>query len=51
MLVTLENNQLFSKLGNQNAIPIFGNHRLFFPKVVDAELEFTKNDARAGRPR
>jgi len=50
MLVTLENNQLFSKLGNQNAIPIFAeSETMFFPKVVDAELEFTKNDAQ-GRP-
>ena len=50
MLVTLENNQLFSKLGNQNAIPIFAESQtMFFPKVVDAELEFTKNDDQ-GRP-
>ena len=43
MLVTLENNQLFSKLGNQNAIPIFAeSETMFFPKVVDAELEFTE---------
>jgi hypothetical protein len=50
MLVTLENNQLFSKLGNQQAIPIFAESRtMFFPKVVDAELEFTKDDEQ-GRP-
>ena len=50
MLVTLENNQLYSKLGNQNAIPIFAESQtMFFPKVVDAELEFTKDDAQ-GRP-
>ena len=50
MLVTLENNQLFCKLGNQNAIPIFPESQtMFFPKVVDAELEFTKDDAQ-GKP-
>jgi hypothetical protein len=50
MLITLENNQLFSKLGNQQAIPIFPESRtMFFPKVVNAELEFTKDDDR-GRP-
>jgi CubicO group peptidase (beta-lactamase class C family) len=50
MLVTLENNQLYSKLGKQNAIPIFAESQtMFFPKVVDAELEFTKNDEQ-GRP-
>jgi hypothetical protein len=50
MLITLDNNQLFSKLGNQQAIPIFPESKtMFFPKVVDAELEFTKDDDR-GRP-
>jgi CubicO group peptidase (beta-lactamase class C family) len=50
MLITLENNQLFSKLGNQSAIPIFAESQtMFFPKVVDAELEFTKDDEQ-GRP-
>jgi CubicO group peptidase (beta-lactamase class C family) len=50
MLITLEGNQLFSKLGNQQPIPIFPESRtMFFPKVVNAELEFTKDDDR-GRP-
>jgi CubicO group peptidase (beta-lactamase class C family) len=50
MLITLDNNQLFSKLGNQQAIPIFPESKtMFFPKVVDAELEFTKDDDQ-GRP-
>ena len=50
MLITLENNQLFSKLGNQQAIAIYPESKnMFFPKVVDAELEFTKDDA-AGKP-
>ena len=50
MLITLENNQLFSKMGNQQAIPIFAESKtMFFPKVVNAELEFAKDDER-GRP-
>jgi CubicO group peptidase (beta-lactamase class C family) len=50
MLVTVENNQLFSKLGNQQAIPIYPESKtMFFPKVVDAELEFAKDDEK-GRP-
>jgi hypothetical protein len=50
MLVTLEDKQLFSKLGNQQAIPIFPESpTMFFVKVVDAELEFVKDDAQ-GRP-
>src|SRR5690348_2058541 len=43
MLITLEGNQLLSRLGNQQAIPIFPESKtLFFPKVVNAQLEFTK---------
>lgn len=50
MLITLENNQLMSKLGNQGAIPIFPESKtMFFPKVVNAELEFARDDDR-GRP-
>ncbi|HLK69949.1 MAG TPA: serine hydrolase [Bryobacteraceae bacterium] len=50
MLVTLENGQLLSKLGPQQAIPIFAKSQtVFFPKVVDAELEFAKIDDQ-GRP-
>jgi hypothetical protein len=50
MVVTLENNQLLSRLDNQRAIPIFPESpTMFFLKVVDAELEFTRNDDR-GRP-
>ena len=50
MLVTLENNQLFTKLGNQQAIPIYPESKtMFFPKVVDAEIEFGKDDDK-GRP-
>jgi CubicO group peptidase (beta-lactamase class C family) len=50
MLVTLENSQLFSKLGNQQAIQILPESpTMFFPKGVDAELEFGKDDDQ-GRP-
>ena len=46
MLITLENNQLFGKLGNQAAIPIFPeSETMFFLKVVDAQIEFPKDDA------
>jgi len=42
MLITLENNQLFSRLGNQQAVPIFPeSETMFFLKVVDAQLEFS----------
>lgn len=44
MLITLEGNQLVSKLGNQQPVPIFpSSETMFFTKVVDAELEFSKD--------
>lgn len=50
VLITLENNQLFSKLGIQPAIAIFPESKtMFFPKVIDAEIEFAKDDDQ-GRP-
>jgi hypothetical protein len=50
MAITLDGNQLLSKLGNQNAIPIFAeSETMFFPKVVNAKLEFGGKDAQ-GRP-
>ena len=50
MLITLENGQLFSKLGNQQPIAIFPESKtMFFPKVLNAEFEFAKDDDR-GRP-
>lgn len=50
MLITLENQQLYSKLGNQPVLPIFPESPTrFFPKVVDAQLEFSQDDNR-GRP-
>ena len=46
LLITLEGNQLVSKLGNQAAVPIFPeSDTMFFLKVVDAQLEFPKTDA------
>jgi CubicO group peptidase (beta-lactamase class C family) len=50
MLVTLEGNQLLTRLGNQQALPIFPqSETMFFAKVVDAKIEFAKPDA-AGVP-
>jgi len=46
MLITLEGNQLVSKLGNQPPVPIFAeSETVFFAKVVDAQIEFPKDDA------
>jgi len=46
MLITLDNNQLISQLTNQGPIPIFPqSETTFFPKVVDAQLEFSGSDA------
>src|SRR6266446_4041267 len=46
MLITLEGNQLISKLGNQGPVPIFPeSETIFFAKVVDAQIEFLKVDA------
>jgi CubicO group peptidase (beta-lactamase class C family) len=50
ILVTLEGSQLLTKLGNQQAIPIFPeSETIFFAKVVDAKIEFAKPNA-AGVP-
>jgi len=46
MLITVENNQLISQLTHQGPAPLFAESETkFFPKVVDAELEFSGNDA------
>jgi CubicO group peptidase (beta-lactamase class C family) len=46
MLITLENNQLSEKLGNQPAFPIFSqSENTFFLKVVDAQIEFPKDES------
>jgi CubicO group peptidase (beta-lactamase class C family) len=42
MLVTLDNNRLSGKLGNQPALPMFPESQtMFFLKEVDAQIEFT----------
>ena len=43
MLITLEGNQLISKLGPQQPVPVFPeSETVFFAKVVDAQIEFPK---------
>ena len=50
MLVTVENNQVSAKLGNQPPLPIFPESKtMFFAKAVNAKIEFAKDDAQ-GRP-
>jgi CubicO group peptidase (beta-lactamase class C family) len=50
MLITLDNNQLSSQLTNQGPLLIFPrSETMFFLKTVDAEIEFSGNDAQ-GRP-
>jgi hypothetical protein len=47
LLITLENNQLFSQLTGQAAFPIFPeSETMFFLKVVDSQIEFPKEDIR-----
>src|SRR5215471_3639165 len=49
MLIALDGNQLTSKLGPQPPLPIFAqSETVFFAKVVDAQIEFPKDD---GSPR
>jgi hypothetical protein len=45
MLIALDGSQLTSKLGMQPAVPIFPqSETVFFLKVVDAQIEFPKDD-------
>ena len=45
MLVTLDGNQLLTRLGNQQPVQIFPQSAtMFFAKVVDAQIEFAKMD-------
>jgi CubicO group peptidase (beta-lactamase class C family) len=45
IVVTLENGQLMSQATNQSKFPIFPeSETMFFLKVVDAEIEFAKNE-------
>jgi CubicO group peptidase (beta-lactamase class C family) len=44
MYVTLDGSQLYTKLDTQPAIPIYPeSEAMFFPKAVDAEIEFVKS--------
>jgi len=44
-LITLEGNQLSTKLGNQQALPIYAQSETkFFLKAVDAQVEFSGDD-------
>ncbi|MFI5311149.1 MAG: serine hydrolase [Gemmatimonadales bacterium] len=50
MVITQEGSQLLARLGTQPANPIYPlSATVFFLKVVDAEIEFAKNDSQ-GRP-
>jgi len=43
MLITVEGNQLISKLGAQQPVPLFAeSETMFFAKVVNAQIEFPK---------
>jgi hypothetical protein len=44
-VVTLEGEQLITQITGQPKVPIFAeSETIFFPKVVDAEIEFFKNE-------
>ncbi len=45
MMITMENGQLFPQLSGQGKLPVFAkSETVFFPKVVDAEIEFGKDE-------
>lgn len=45
MMITLAGGQLMSQMSGQGKIPLFAkSETTFFPKVVDAEIEFGKDD-------
>jgi CubicO group peptidase (beta-lactamase class C family) len=49
MMITLEGSQLISQVSGQGKVPLFATSETkFFPKVVDAEIEFGKDDKGAG---
>jgi hypothetical protein len=46
MTITMSGEQLMSRLGDQDALPIFAEaNDKFFPKAVDAEMEFVKDSS------
>ena len=45
MMIRLEDGQLISQMSGQGKVPLFAtSESKFFPKVVDAEIEFAKDD-------
>ena len=45
MMIRLEDGQLISQMSGQGKVPLFAKSETrFFPKVVDAEIEFGKDD-------
>ena len=45
MMITVEGGQLISQVSGQGKVPLFAaSETKFFPKVVDAEIEFGKDD-------
>jgi CubicO group peptidase (beta-lactamase class C family) len=45
MMITVESGQLISQVSGQGKVPLFAKSETkFFPKVVDAEIEFGKDD-------
>jgi hypothetical protein len=45
LAITLEDGQLVSQGTNQGKVPMFAeSETMFFGKLVDAEIEFVKND-------
>ena len=45
MMITIEGGQLISQVSGQGKVPLFATSETkFFPKVVDAEIEFGKDD-------
>ena len=44
-MVTLEGDQLITQITGQPKVPIFAeSETMFYPKVVDAEIEFFRNE-------
>jgi CubicO group peptidase (beta-lactamase class C family) len=48
MTITLADNQLISQMSGQGKVPLFArSETTFFPKGIDAEIEFRKDDTNA----
>jgi CubicO group peptidase (beta-lactamase class C family) len=47
MTITIADGQLISQMSRQGKVPLFAeSERTFFPKVVDAEIEFSQDDTK-----